>query len=62
MTESEFAEFEVDNDVKAVISAPHSRFDFRKLAIATLHLSNPSVQFLCTNDDPVFVSGGSGRL
>ena len=62
MTEAEFADFSVDDEVKAVISASQSRFDFRKLAIATLYLQNPEVQYVATNDDPVFVSGGSGRL
>jgi len=43
MTESEYAELVVDEEVKAVVSAPHARFDFRKLAIATLYLQNPEV-------------------
>ncbi len=62
MTESEFDNFEIDEEVRAVVSAPHAHFDFRKLAIASLYLGNPDVQFVATNDDPVFVSGGSGRL
>jgi len=43
MTEVEFGDYPVDKDVCAVISAPHARFDFRKLAIATLYLQNPEV-------------------
>ena len=37
-------------------------FDFRKICIASLHLANPEVLFVVSNDDPVFVSGASGRL
>lgn len=62
MTEAEFGDYPIDKDVMAVIGASQSRFDFRKLAIATIYLGNPDVQFVATNDDPVFVSGGSGRL
>ncbi len=43
MTEAEYAELAVDKEVMAVISAPHSHFDFRKLATATLYLQNPEV-------------------
>ena len=53
---------EVDEEIMAIISAPHTHFDFRKLAIATLYLQNPKVYFVATNDDPVFVANASGRL
>jgi hypothetical protein len=43
INEAEYGELAVDEEVMAVISAPHSHFDFRKLAIATLYLQNPKV-------------------
>jgi len=62
MSQAEFSTFEIDPEVRAVVVAPQSRFDFRKLAITQLYLQNPDVLFIVTNDDPVFVAGGSGRL
>ena len=43
ITEAEYGEMEVDEEVMAIISAPHTHFDFRKLSIATLYLQNPKV-------------------
>eukprot|EP00354_Favella_ehrenbergii_P001323 CAMPEP_0170475768 /NCGR_PEP_ID=MMETSP0123-20130129/17356_1 /TAXON_ID=182087 /ORGANISM="Favella ehrenbergii, Strain Fehren 1" /LENGTH=110 /DNA_ID=CAMNT_0010746483 /DNA_START=354 /DNA_END=682 /DNA_ORIENTATION=- len=34
----------------------------RKLAVASIYLQNPEVDFVTTNDDPVFVAGANGRL
>ena len=62
MTDKEFSEFHVDPEVRAIVKAPCMHFDYRKLAIASIYLSNPDVFFLVSNDDPVFVSGPSGRL
>ncbi len=38
MTDQEFSEFQIDTEVAAVVKAPCMRFDFRKIAIASLYL------------------------
>jgi ribonucleotide monophosphatase NagD (HAD superfamily) len=62
MTDTDFAEYDVDTEIRAVIKGPHQKFDYRKLAIASLVLQDPNVIFVATNEDPVFQSGKSGRL
>ena len=43
MTEAQFAAFEVDEEVRAVVKGVCDSFDFRKVAIASLYLANPEV-------------------
>ena len=62
MSDTEFATIDIDKEIAAVIQAPNMFFDFRKIAITSLYLSNPDVIYVASNEDPVFCSGKSGRL
>ena len=61
MSEQEFSEYEIDPEVKAVVKGVCSSFNFRKIAIASLYLSDPTIVFGATNDDHTFICGKSLR-
>lgn len=62
-TDVDFANFEPDPEVKAIAFGVCQLFDTRKLCVASIYLQNPNgMDFVTTNDDPVFVAGPSGRL
>ena len=47
----------MDPNVKAIITGSTDYFDFRKLAIASMYLSDEEIKFVTTNDDPVCIAG-----
>ena len=61
LTDSQFATYVADPEVKAIAKGVTQTFDQRKLAIASLYLQNPDVLFVTTNDDPIFIAGPNGR-
>lgn len=61
LSDSQFANYQVDPAVKAVAKGVCNDFDQRKLAIASLYLQNEQTLFVTTNDDPSFITGPSGR-
>ena len=62
LSDTDFGNYVVDPDVRAVAKGVCQKFDQRKLAIASLYLQNAEPIFVATNDDPVFIAGGNGRL
>lgn len=62
MSDTEFGNYEIDVEVKAIAKGVCQKFDQRKLAVASLYLQQPETLFVATNEDPVFVAGGNGRL
>ena len=62
MTDVDFGNYVEDPEVKAIAKGVCNRFDQRKLAVASIYLQKPETRFVVTNDDPVFIAGGSGRL
>ena len=62
MTDVDFGNYVEDPEVKAIAKGVCNRFDQRKLAVASIYLQKPETLFVVTNDDPVFIAGGSGRL
>ena len=61
-TDVDFANYEADPEVKAIAFGVCQRFDMRKLAVASIYLQTPGVDFVTTNDDAVFVAGPNKRL
>lgn len=63
MTDADFCNFKVDNEICAIVKGPYQDFDMRKLSIVSATLrEKPDIHFVATNADLVFVSGSSGRL
>jgi phosphoglycolate phosphatase len=61
MTEQEFADYQVDPEVHAVVKGVCEAFNFRKIAIASLYLSDPKMVFCATNEDYTWICGKSMR-
>lgn len=61
MTEKEFSDYQVDPQIHAVVKGVCGTFDFRKVAVASLYLQNPEVEFVATNEDHTFITGMSMR-
>lgn len=63
LSDTDFAKYVIDPEVRAIAKGVCHSFDQRKLAVASIYLQSPAVtEFVVTNDDPVFISGASGRL
>lgn len=61
MSEAEFATYEVDPSVRAVVKGVTGHFNFRVIATASLYLADPEVVFVATNEDHTFICGKSLR-
>ena len=62
-TDVDFANYVTDPEVKAIAFGVCQLFDARKLCVASMYLqSENGMDFVTTNDDPVFVAGANGRL
>ena len=62
MTDTEFDNFQIDPNVRAIVKGSCHEFNFRKIAIASLYLANPDVLFVVTNEDHTYICGDSMRL
>jgi len=62
LNDSQFGDYVIDPDVKAIAKGVCNGFDQRKLAIGSLYLQKEGTFFVATNEDPVYIAGGSGRL
>jgi ribonucleotide monophosphatase NagD (HAD superfamily) len=62
VSDAEFADYPIDSNVIAVVIGITLEWSFRTVAIANFYLCNPNILFVATNDDPVWLSGASGRL
>ena len=54
--EKDFAAFQPDPKVKAIVNGLNETWNFRELAIASIYLGQEGMSFITTNDDPVFIS------
>lgn len=62
MSDSEISKYSIDPDVVAVVVGVESKFNYRKLCIATLYISMNNSIFIATNADRVYATTNPNRF
>ena len=57
MTDKEFSEFKVDEEVKAIVLDFTYGFNYRMISIIGLYLHDPNIIFVSTCADPTHSTG-----